>query len=263
MKLSYCQVDAFASEVFRGNPAGVVPLESWPDDGLLQAMASEHNLSETAFFVPGGSDGEDFALRWMTPACEVDLCGHATLAAAHVLWAHLGWDKPVVTFSSRSGTLSVRRHNGMYELDFPALPLDQIDVDRELVQALGARPTEVWTGMDLVCVFDHESDVLGLSPDFGKLARISAVRAVAATAPGESQDFVSRLFAPAVGIDEDPVTGSLHCMLAPLWAKRLGRTRLVARQASKRGGEILCDIDGDRVRLGGAAVTYLEGTITL
>lgn len=263
MEYQYFQVDAFASEIFRGNPAGVVPMESWPDDALLQSMASEHNLSETAFFVAGGDDGADFALRWMTPTSEVDLCGHATLAAAHVLWEHLGWKRDSIDFSSRSGRLAVRRDGGLYEMDFPSLPLERVEVGGDLVEALGARPAEVWRGMDLVCVFDDERDVLGLAPDFGVLKRVPGVRAVAATARASEHDFMSRLFAPAVGIDEDPVTGSLHSMLAPLWAERLGTNTLNAFQASKRGGEIRCVVDGDRVRLAGSAVTYLDGVIRL
>ncbi|MEL7484817.1 MAG: PhzF family phenazine biosynthesis protein, partial [Planctomycetota bacterium] len=222
MEYRYFQIDAFASEVFRGNPAGVVALETWPDAALMQSMASEHNLSETAFFVAGGENGADFALRWMTPTSEVDLCGHATLAAAHVLWEHLSWQRDSIAFSSRSGRLAVRRDGALYELDFPSLPLERVEIGDELVEALGARPAEVWRGMDLVCVFEHERDVLGLAPDFGLLKRVPGVRAVAATARAAEHDFVSRLFAPAVGIDEDPVTGSLHSMLAPLWAERLG-----------------------------------------
>ncbi len=263
MELKYFQIDAFADEIFRGNPAGVVPMESWPDDDLLQSMASEHNLSETAFFVPGGEEGADFALRWMTPASEVDLCGHATLATGHALWAHLGWEHDRVVFSSRSGLLTVRRDGALYEMDFPALAIEPAPIDDTLVLALGGRPAEVYTGMDLICVFDTEREVMELSPDFGLLKRIDGVRAVGVTAPGRSHDFVSRLFAPAVGIDEDPVTGSLHCLLAPYWADRLGRTTLVARQVSRRGGEVRCVVDGDRVRLSGRAATYLEGTITV
>mgnify|MGYP000232091216 CR=1 FL=1 len=257
------QIDAFASHVFSGNPAAVVPLHSWLDDSTLQAIAAENNLSETAFFVPGGADGTDFDLRWMTPASEVDLCGHATLASAHALWTHLGWDRDRVVFSSRSGPLTVRREGELYEMDFPALPVEPSRADDTLVHALGGRPAEVYTGMDLICVFDNEREIMELNPDFGMLKQIEGVRAVGVTAPGRSHDFVSRLFAPAVGVDEDPVTGSLHCLLAPYWADRLGRSRLVARQVSKRGGEIRCTVDGDRVRLSGRAVTYLEGTITV
>ncbi|MEL6498118.1 MAG: PhzF family phenazine biosynthesis protein [Planctomycetota bacterium] len=263
MPLKYFQIDAFAGEIFRGNPAGVVPLDSWPSDDVLQSMASEHNLSETAFFVPEEGGAADFRLRWMTPRSEVDLCGHATLAAAHVLFRHLGWSGTDVRFSSRSGLLTVRRDGEKYELDFPALPLEPSEVSDAIVNSLGTRPREVFAGMDLVCVFANEDEVRALRPDFAALGLIDGVRAVAATARGTDYDFVSRLFAPAVGIDEDPVTGSLHCMLAPLWSERLGRDRLRAWQASDRGGEIVCTVVDGRVLLSGGAATYLEGTITV
>ena len=275
------QVDAFASTLFKGNPAAVVPLDDWPPDAAMQAIAAENNLSETAFFVrtPGGE--ADYAIRWFTPAAEVDLCGHATLATAHVLFTELARSSegpldaagtgPMesVSFTSRSGVLRVSRNDARIVLDFPALPLAPDDTPIELVEALGVHPDEVLTGMDLVCVFDNKRTIHELRPDFRKLARIDGVRAVGVTAPGAGHDFVARLFAPAVGIDEDPVTGSLYTMLAPYWANRLGKDTLTAHQVSHRGGELWLDVRRDaagnpsRVRIAGHAVTYLRGEIDL
>ncbi|MEM8756564.1 MAG: PhzF family phenazine biosynthesis protein, partial [Planctomycetota bacterium] len=257
------QVDAFADAVFGGNPAAVVPLERWLPDDVLQAIAGENNLSETAFVVRSDQAGIDYAIRWMTPRAEVDLCGHATLGAAHALWTHLGFDGDSLTLSSRSGPLRVSRVSAGYELDFPALPLEPMAFDDAVASALGERPTEMLAGMDLVAVYPSEADVRSIAPNLNAVAAVEGFRSVAVTAPGDSCDFVSRLFAPALGIKEDPVTGSLHCMLAPLWAGRLGTTSLDARQLSPRGGRIGCVIDGDRVRLTGSAVTYLDGTIAV
>ncbi|MEL6797048.1 MAG: PhzF family phenazine biosynthesis protein, partial [Planctomycetota bacterium] len=203
----------------------------------------------------------DFVLRWMTPVSEVELCGHATLSAAHVLWEHLGWSREAVVFSSKSGPLTVRRDGDQYELDFPALPLEPIADSGRLSAALGTAPAEVYSGMHWVCVYDSIEQIENLSPDLSKLKDIEGIRAVGVTAPGRSHDFVSRLFAPRLGIDEDPVTGSLHSLIAPYWAKSLGRDSLSARQISQRGGDLRCVVEGDRVRIAGRAVTYLEGTI--
>ena len=259
--MKYFQVDAFADGVFSGNPAGVVPLEAWPQDLLLQSMAGEHNLSETAFFAPDATGRADFVLRWMTPVSEVELCGHATLSAAHVLWQHLGWSREAVVFSSKSGPLAVRRDGDLYELDFPALPLAPIADSGRLSAALGMAPAEVYSGMHWACVYDSIEQIENLRPDLSELKDIEVIRAVGVTAPGRSHDFVSRLFAPRLGIDEDPVTGSLHSLIAPYWAKRLGRASLSARQISPRGGNLRCVVEGARVRIAGRAVTYLEGTI--
>lgn len=261
LDLRLIQVDAFADAVFAGNPAAVVSLDRWLPDTVLQAIAEENNLSETAFVVPSDEAGVDFAIRWMTPRAEVDLCGHATLAAAHALWTHLGLSGDALTLSSRSGPLVVSRVDGGYELDFPSLSLEPMAMDRRVASALGTQPMEMLAGMDLIAVLPSEADVRAVAPDLRSLSAVEGFRAFAVTAPGDSCDFVSRLFAPALGIDEDPVTGSLHCMLAPLWGERLGRTKLEARQLSARGGRIVCTLEGDRVRLAGAAATYLDGMI--
>ncbi|MEO1584383.1 MAG: PhzF family phenazine biosynthesis protein [Planctomycetota bacterium] len=263
MPFRYFQVDAFADAVFGGNPAGVVPLDTWPEDALLQRMAGEHNLSETAFLCRDRSGEEDFLLRWMTPVSEVDLCGHATLSAAHVLWEHLGWSGERVTFSSHSGRLTVRRVGDLYELDFPALRMEPIDDLSALTVALGGAPVEAYRGLYDVAVFESQDDIEGLHPDHSAIARLDGVSALGVTAPGREQHFVSRLFAPRLGIAEDPVTGSLHSLLAPYWSERLGVATLDARQVSRRGGELRCTVDGDRVRIAGRAVTYLQGEILL
>lgn len=259
MKLRQYQVDAFAARVFEGNPAAVCPLERWLDDGLLQAIAAENNLSETAFFVPSGSG---FHLRWFTPASEVDLCGHATLATAHVLFEHLGHPGPAVSFETRSGALSVTRRGGLLEMDFPACPPTPCSESEILAKALGRQPIEVLCAVDYLAVFDSEATVRSLTPDFALLGTLG-LRGVIVTAPGKTDDFVSRFFAPRLGIPEDPVTGSAHCTLAPYWAGRLGRHRLSARQVSKRGGRIMCTLKDDRVLLSGAAITFMEAEISL
>jgi len=259
MKIRQYQIDAFAARVFEGNPAAVCPLRRWLDDALLQAIAAENNLSETAFFVPSGAG---YALRWFTPASEVDLCGHATLAAAHVLFTHLGHPGPAVSFDTRSGMLTVTRRGGLLEMDFPARPPVPSAGAETLATALGRQPLEVLRADDYLAVFDSEATVRALTPDFPLLATLD-LRGVIVTAPGVSDDFVSRFFAPRLGIPEDPVTGSAHCTLAPYWAGRLGKRRLSARQVSKRGGSVACELRDDRVLLSGAAVTFMEAEITL
>ena len=270
MRLPIYQVDAFTKERFRGNPAAVVPLDSWLPDELLSAIAAENNLSETAFFVPAAASDDatgeaDYHLRWFTPTVEVNLCGHATLATACVLFDHLGFEADEIAFWSRSGPLAVRRAGSSLELDFPAAPRVAVDPDATLAAAMGATPVELFRVPEgvldgFLAVFEDEEAVERLAPDFGALRPIGAGVAIA-TAPGREVDFVSRFFAPGVGIDEDPVTGAAHCALAPYWAERLGRAELEARQISARGGEVHCTVEGDRVRLRGDAVTYLEGTI--
>lgn len=259
MKIRQYQVDAFASRAFEGNPAAVCPLERWLDDGLLQAIAEENNLSETAFFVPSH---KGFRLRWFTPASEVDLCGHATLATAHVLFAHLGHPGEAVTFETRSGALTVKRKSDLLEMDFPARPPTPCASFELLARALGRQPREVLRADDYLVVFDSEAVVRGIRPDFALLGTLD-LRGVIITTPGSSDDFVSRFFAPRLGIPEDPVTGSAHCTLAPYWAGRLGTHLLSARQVSKRGGSIRCELKGDRVLLSGSAVTFMEAEITL
>ncbi len=254
-------VDAFADRPFAGNPAAVCPLDRPADDGWMRAVAAEMNLSETAFLVP---EADGFRLRWFTPAVEVDLCGHATLASAHVLWetGRLPAGDPA-RFHTRSGLLTATRAGGDIVLDFPAVPVEGCPPPDGLVDALGAVPRTVGRNrMDVLVELEYESAVRSLRPDFGRLAAVP-VRGVIATAPSAEPafDFVSRFFAPASGVPEDPVTGSAHCALGPFWAARLGKTDLVGRQVSRRGGVVRVGVRGDRVRLGGRAVTVLRGEL--
>lgn len=259
MKLPLYQIDAFASRPFRGNPAAVVPLESWLRDELMQAIAAENNLSETAFFVP---TDKGFHLRWFTPAAEVKLCGHATLATAHVLFSHLGFSEPVITFNTLSGELRVERQGELLSMDFPATPPSPCAVPDLLTEALGREPVEVLAEDDYLVLLESEADVLAIEPDMTLLKQLDR-RGVIVTAPGDDVDFVSRFFAPKYGIDEDPVTGSAHCILTPYWAEKLGKRVLNARQISKRGGAVGCELKGDRVSLTGGAVTFMEAEIML
>lgn len=253
------QLDAFTDRLFGGNPAAVVLLERWLPDPVLQAVAAENNLSETAFVVTGGPV---FPLRWFTPTLEIDLCGHATLATAQVLLRHVIHEATAVEFSTRSGTLHVTREGERLTLDFPARPGTPAEVTGDLVAALGVRPREVLRARDLMAVLDSESQVRTLHPDMARLAALDDF-AVIVTAPGDTVDFVSRFFAPKGGVPEDPVTGSAHCTLTPYWAQRLGRTTLVAKQVSARGGDLVCRLAGDRVLMTGQAVEYLQGRITV
>ncbi|MBI3463338.1 MAG: PhzF family phenazine biosynthesis protein [Planctomycetes bacterium] len=257
MQLPIFQVDAFTSRLFRGNPAAVCPLEHWLPDETLQAIAAENNLSETAFFV--GRDGR-YHLRWFTPAVEVDLCGHATLASAFVVFEHLSPDLQVVRFDTRSGPLSVERRDGRLRMDFPSRPAAPCEAPSELLTGLGLQPTAVLRSRDYLVVYESEEQVCAIRPDFAALEKLPAL-GVIATAAGRSSDFVSRFFAPAAGIPEDPVTGSAHCTLTPYWAERLGRQSLHALQVSRRGGELWCELAADRVLIAGNAVEYLRGTI--
>ena len=260
MKIRLFQVDAFARRLFEGNPAAVCPLGAWLEDDILQAIAEENNLSETAFFVPAGTG---FELRWFTPLAEVDLCGHATLASAHVLFEELGYTEPAIRFATRSGELRVERRGDLLAMDFPARPPLPCAVPSALVDGLGAEPAEVLAADDYVAVFQDEVSVRALAPDMARL-RLLGLRGVCVTAPGTGTvDFVSRFFAPGVGVPEDPVTGSAHCELAPYWAARLGKRRLKARQVSRRGGDVSCDLLDDRVILAGGAVTFMQAEIQL
>ena len=259
MRLPLYQIDAFAERAFTGNPAAVVPLQAWLPDGLLQAVAAENNLSETAFFA---AEGDRFRIRWFTPRSEVDLCGHATLASAFVLFTELERARSSVVFESRSGPLAVTREGDRLCLDFPSRPPREVPVPEGLEAALGAPVRSAWLARDLVALLDSEATVRALRPDMTAIGRLDAF-AVAVTAAGETADFVSRFFAPREGIPEDPVTGSVHCTLAPFWAGRLGRTGLRALQVSERGGELLCRLQGDRVLISGRAVKVLEGTFLL
>ena len=257
MNLEMFQVDAFTDNLFGGNPAAVVPLEKWLPDDVLQAIAAENNLSETAFTVPKGGG---FGLRWFTPLLEVDLCGHATLATAFVLFNEGIVTGDRVTFESQSGALAVEREGDFLSLDFPARPPSPIASPPGLSEALRAEPREVHRTRDLLVLFDTEDEVTALDPDFVRLAALDAF-AVIVTAPGRNVDFVSRFFAPRAGINEDPVTGSAHCTLIPFWAARLGKRKLHALQLSKRRGELFCEMRGDRVKISGRAVEYLRGEI--
>lgn len=259
MKIPIYQVDAFTSRAFGGNPAAVMPLDAWLPDDVLQAIAMENNLSETAFFVPSGN--ERFQLRWFTPAVEVPLCGHATLASAHVILRMLHQDRDLVHFDTKSGLLSVRKSGDRLAMDFPARPPTACAPPPALAGGLGRTPMEVLRtaeDMNYYAVLDNEAAVLGVSPDFTILKRL-APAGICITAPGNTTDFVSRYFAPSQGIDEDPVTGSTHCALIPLWAAKLGRPNLSALQVSRRGGELHCELHGTRVVIAGRAVTVLAG----
>ncbi len=254
------QIDAFTGQVFAGNPAAVCPLAHWLADETLQAIAAENNLSETAFLV---QQSAHYELRWFTPVIEVDLCGHATLASAFVVFNYLGFTETAVTFKSRSGDLIVRREGDRLVMDFPARAPMPCETSEALVQALGQPPQAVLASeRDYFVVYASEAEVRSLEPDFARLAGLDRL-AVIVTAVGEQADFVSRFFAPSAGIPEDPVTGSAHCSLIPYWSKRLGKSQLHAFQISKRGGELWCTDLGERVLIAGRAVRYLEGTIYL
>jgi len=258
MKLPYFEIAAFSRRSFAGNPAGVCLLEDWLPDGLLQSIATENNLAETAFVVPRG---ERYELRWFSPAVEIDLCGHATLASAHVLFRHMGAKSETLRFySPRSGELGVARDGERLVLDFPARSATPCDVTPQLAEALGRMPLSLYEARDYMAVFESEADIRALKPNFALLMALPN-HGVVVTAPGTDSDFVSRFFAPSVGLDEDSVTGSTHCYLIPFWAERLAKKTLFARQLSKRGGELFCELRGDRVRIGGDAVTYLTGEI--
>lgn len=259
MRTPIFHVDAFTTRLFAGNPAAVLPMDRFMDDAILQAIAAENNLSETAFLV---REGGDYRLRWFTPATEVPLCGHATLASAAVVMERLEAGRRSVVFHSASGLLAVRRTDTGYVMDFPARPSEVVPARRGLAEALGVVPDEVYANeFNYLAVLDSARSVRMLAPDMSAIARMDRP-GVIVTAPGdETYDFVSRYFAPAKGIPEDPVTGGAHCMLAPYWARRLGKTAFRAFQASRRGGEIVCRLVGERVELEGSCVFYLEGTV--
>ena len=259
MELKLYQVDAFTDRPFGGNPAAVVPLQEWLPGVTMQAIALENNLSETAFFVPRG-DG-DFDLRWFTPAVEVELCGHATLGTAWVLFNRRGQSGDSITFHTRSGPLKVDRDGARLVMDFPAHPPAPAGIDA-VAGALGTTPEAVLKARYALAVLHDEAAVLAVRPDFAKVASLH-LPGLIVTAPGEDCDFVSRFFAPRWGVDEDPVTGSAHCTLIPYWAKRLGQTEMFARQVSARGGALWCTLKGDRVLIAGRVACYLEGTVTI
>lgn len=261
MRLPLYQVDAFADKLFGGNPAAICPLPQWLPDATMQSIAAENNLAETAFLV---RENTDYALRWFTPAVEVDLCGHATLASAHVVFSFLEPQRQSVGFRTlKAGTLTVARRGETLVMDFPSRPPSPVEPPPSLLAALGGMPRHVLRARDYMVVYDSAAEVTALDPDFAALAKIDCW-GVIATAPGDNGiDFVSRFFAPGHGVLEDPVTGSSHCTLTPYWAERLGKTELKARQLSRRGGALDCTLHGDRVSIAGRAVLYLEGQITV
>lgn len=260
MKIDLYQVDAFASKPFEGNPAAVCPLEAWLEDALLQAIAAENNLSETAFFVPSEAG---YHLRWFTPSVEVDLCGHATLAAAWVIYNVLGDSAETLQFETRSGPLLVQREGDELAMDFPAKTLAPLDMHAEVAAALGGiEIEELLISDDIVVVVEDTHVIKRLAPDIQRLKQLPG-RGVAVTAKGDDVDFVSRWFGPKVGVEEDPVTGSAHTSLAPYWAARLCKQALTARQGGARQGALSCVVEGDRVMIKGRVAPYLTGQITL
>ncbi|MFH0997177.1 MAG: PhzF family phenazine biosynthesis protein [Pseudomonadota bacterium] len=259
MEISLYQIDAFASKLFEGNPAAVCPLNEWLPDEIMQSIAEENNLSETAFFVPKDNG---FQIRWFTPASEVDLCGHATLAAAYVLFNILGYKKDKIEFDSKSGNLAVTTDNDLIVLDFPAQPPVSCDIPKEIVQAFNVAPIECLKSEDYIVVFEREIDVELANPDFEQLKNLD-LRGVIITAKSTRYDYIARFFAPKYGIPEDPVTGSAYTQLAPYWATKIGLKRFSVKQVSHRGGELTCEIFDDRVLISGKAIKYLEGKINI
>lgn len=259
MTLTIYQADAFTNQLFGGNPAAIVPLKEWHSAEKMQQIAAENNLAETAFFVP---TGDGYHLRWFTPELEIDLCGHATLATAHILFTELGHPTDTIRFQTQSaGTLTVTRNNNRYTLNFPSrVAIPAIAPDGLIAVMGGDAPLEILKSRDYMFVYPTEQDVLNLTPDFAALANLD-VMGVIATAPGSTSDFVSRFFIPAAGINEDPVTGSAHCNLIPYWAEKLNKPQLHAYQVSQRKGELWCELKGDRVLMTGESVTYLKGEI--
>ncbi|GAO42976.1 PhzF family phenazine biosynthesis protein [Flavihumibacter petaseus] len=260
MELSLYIADAFTNTLFGGNPAAVVPLQTWLPDTRMQEIAMENNLSETVFFV---KDGNDFQIRWFTPTVEVKLCGHATLAASHILYTELGYAADTIRFHSKSGLLTITKSEQGITLDFPANSPTPGDAPDDLFEGLNITGGLVFrSSFDYMVLLDSQGAVEALKPDFGRLAKVPA-RGVICTAKGDKADFVSRCFYPQSGINEDPVTGSAHTILVPFWAEQLGKTMLFAEQLSRRGGKLHCELQGDRVLMTGTAVTYLKGTIEI
>jgi len=261
MELSIYQVDAFTNKLFGGNPAAVVPLEKWLSDDLMQKIASENNLSETAFYV---QSEDQYEIRWFTPEAEVDLCGHATLATAHILFEEKKYDQKTLCFNSKSGILRVEKLNNLYTLDFPSDKIHQVTTPVEILKGLNTSPIETFRGKDdYMIVLDSEKEVLSIQPDFRMLTLLEGARGVIVTAKGSEVDFVSRCFYPYYGIDEDPATGSAHTTMTPYWSQKLNKTELTAQQLSPRKGVFHCKYLQDRVLISGQAVTYLKGKLLL
>ena len=264
MKLPIYQVDAFAETAFTGNPAAIIPLENWLADPVMQSIAEENNLSETAFIV---ATKNGYHIRWFTPSCEVDLCGHATLAAAYVVIQYRQETRNPICFASKSGELFVSHKadtnkKTILTLNFPASVYEEVETPQALIQGLGKTPIKTFAAADYLAIFSSEEEVLQLTPNFTKLQELDR-RGVIASAPGKDVDFISRFFAPNAGINEDSVTGSAHCLLTPYWANQLNRTQLTAKQRSARGGFLTCTLQDDRVLISGHATLYLQGEISI
>jgi len=257
MKQKIYQIDAFASKVFEGNPAMVCPLESWLSDETMQQIAQENNLSETAFFV---RDGEVYHLRWFTPEAEVDMCGHATLASAYVLFECMGYNKETIRFLTKSGELAVCKEGSSYVMDFPIQKIEPCDISKQIEKAFGIKPIATFASMDYIVVFENEDDVRNAKPNLSLLKELD-LRGVCITAKSKKYDFVTRFFAPKIGIEEDPVTGSAFTQLVSYWANELNKESFYAKQVSSRGGEVYCKVKDNRVAISGKAVNYLDGWI--
>lgn len=259
MKIPLYQIDAFAEKAFQGNPAAICPLSSWLANDVMQAIAAENNLSETAFFI---ETDKGFHIRWFTPTTEVDLCGHATLAAAFVIFNELAYHKDEINFDSRSGVLKVKKESSLLIMDFPTQTPIACETPKALQQAFGIKPIQCLKEQDYLFVVENQDDVINAQPDLNLLKKLD-LRGVIITSQSKDYDFVSRFFAPNYGIDEDPVTGSAHTQLTPYWSEQLGKTTLNTKQVSQRGGELQCELLGDRVSIAGYAVKYLQGEIII
>lgn len=259
MKIPIYQINAFASKLFSGNPAAVCPLDKWIDDNIMQSIADENNLSETAFFV---REKDGYRLRWFTPTTEVELCGHATLASAFVIFNEIDKNVDKIKFYSKSGELNVSKDADLISLDFPSLPPKVSESPDKIISAFKMKPVEVLQADDYLLIYESQEDIENIKPDLN-LLKVIDLRGVIVSAPGIDCDFVSRFFAPKYGIDEDPITGSAHCTLTPYWSDRLGKKKLHAKQLSKRGGSLICEIRNDRVSISGGAMEYLRGEIVV
>ena len=259
MKLKLYQIDAFANKLFEGNPAAVCPLDSWLPDEIMQAIATENNLSETAYFV---QTDEGYHIRWFTPVHEVDLCGHATLASAYVIFNIIGYSQQQISFQSKSGVLTVQKNNEWLEMNFPSQPPQECNIPPEILSAFNVQPVSCLKREDYIVILETEEDVLAAKPNLSKLCELD-LRGVAVTSKSRSYDFVIRFFAPKYGINEDPVTGSAFTQLIPYWSEILGKNKLKAKQVSNRGGEVMCVLLGNRVKISGKAVKYMIGVIEI
>lgn len=259
MKLNLYQIDAFAKNIFEGNPAAVCPLDKWLDDSIMQKIANENNLSETAFFV---KEDKSYHIRWFTPSSEVDMCGHATLASAYVLFEILKYSEKEILFNSKSGILKVTKNQDKYQMDFPITKIEKCNIPDNLINAFTIKPIECYKSMDYILVFENEEDIINAIPNLELLKNIDT-RGVIITAKSQKYDFVNRMFAPKYGIDEDPVTGSAFTQLIPYWNKKLNKNTFIAKQVSQRGGEVFCTLQNNRVQISGYGKKYLEAIIEL